>query len=164
MVRECDHTSVGLLVWKDDKLLLIERGKPPFGLAPPAGHVDDRASYERAAREELREEVGLEALELVLVAEGRKNNPCRRPKGTWHYWKIYHVSSFGGSLSPSPSETKRTGWFDRNELLHLALRTEQYLNGDLDEHSWQASPGLEPIWYDWFTELRILPARPAMVR
>lgn len=148
-------------MWKDDKLLLIERRKPPFGFAPPAGHVDGRPSYESAARAELREEVGLEALDLALVADGRKNNPCRRPKGTWHHWKIYKVSSFAGSLSPSPSETKRSVWCDRNELLHLALRTRQYLKGNLDEDRWQASPGLEPVWYDWFTELGILPAQPA---
>lgn len=161
MVRECDHTSVGLLLWKDDRLLLIERGKPPFGFAPPAGHVDDRESYESAARQELTEEVGLEALELKLVAEGRKNNPCRRPNGTWHHWKIYEVFSFAGSLSPSPSETKRVGWYDRTALLHLASRTAQYLEGKLDQSTWEASPGLEPVWYDWLTELDILAAPTA---
>ena len=59
MTKKCDHTSVGMLVWKEDKLLLIERKKPPFGFALPAGHVDGDDSFEVAAKRELEEEVGL---------------------------------------------------------------------------------------------------------
>jgi len=31
--------------WQNDKLLLIERKKFPFGFAPPAGHVDGDADF-----------------------------------------------------------------------------------------------------------------------
>ena len=46
---KCDHTSVGILVWKDSKLLLIERKNFQFGFAPPAGHLDGDF-YEEAAK------------------------------------------------------------------------------------------------------------------
>ena len=72
MAKVCDHTSVGMLVYKDDKILLIERKKYPFGFATPAGHIDNKGSYENAAREELEEEVGLKAKSLKLLTEGKK--------------------------------------------------------------------------------------------
>jgi len=31
-----------MIVAQDDKLLLIERGKPPYGFAAPAGHISLR--------------------------------------------------------------------------------------------------------------------------
>lgn len=39
MPKICDHTSVGMFVWRGGKLLLIERAKFPFGFAVPAGHL-----------------------------------------------------------------------------------------------------------------------------
>ena len=57
MSAKCDHTSVGILVWKEEKLLLIERKNFPFGFAPPAGHLDGD-TYEEAAKRELLEETG----------------------------------------------------------------------------------------------------------
>jgi len=49
-LKNCDHTGVGIHVWRNGKLLLIERKKFPFGFAPPAGHVDGRQSFEVAAK------------------------------------------------------------------------------------------------------------------
>lgn len=137
-----------MLVWKDGKLLLVERRKPPFGLAPPSGHVGDRASFEEAARAELKEEVGLEALELRLVAQADRDNPCRRRGGSWHHWKIYEVQH-AGTLQPSTSETKRAGWFSRADLSHLASKTTRYLEGNITEQDWEKDPGLEPVWHNW---------------
>jgi len=81
MTKTCDHTSVGIIVRQGDKFLLIERMKFPFGFAPPAGHVDGDESFEIAARRELTEEVGLEAVSIKLLFEGRKENVCRRHDG-----------------------------------------------------------------------------------
>ncbi|MEK9177792.1 MAG: NUDIX hydrolase, partial [Patescibacteria group bacterium] len=60
MSKICDHKSVGMFIWNDDKLLLIERGKRPYGFAVPAGHVDGDKTFEIAAIRELKEEVGLD--------------------------------------------------------------------------------------------------------
>jgi len=107
MTKQCDHKCVGMLAWKDSKLLLIERKKFPFGFAPPAGHCDeDNDDFEKAAKRELLEEVGLEAQNLELAAEGRKETPCRRENGTWHYWKIYQVEAEGENLPLCPSGVK----------------------------------------------------------
>ncbi len=43
MPKICDNKVVGIIVLRDNKMLLIERKKFPFGFAPPAGHLDDNA-------------------------------------------------------------------------------------------------------------------------
>ena len=155
MTKICDHKSVGMLVWKEDELLLIERRKPPFGFAPPAGHVDEDNSFEVAAKRELEEEVGLKVKSIELLVEGRKENPCRREDGTWHYWKIYGVET-EGEMKKSQEETKQAGFYSREKLKELSERTEKYIQGEIKEKEWEKSPGIEPVWYEWLRELKII--------
>ena len=115
MDKTCDHTSVGVLVWRDKKLLLIERKKFPFGFAPPAGHVDGDVSFEVAAKRELAEEVDLWARDLRLIFAGRKENLCQRQDGNWHEWKIYEAE-VEGEIKASQDETKSFGWFGKEQL------------------------------------------------
>lgn len=82
IMKDCDNKSVDVLVWRDGKLLLIERMKFPPGFAPPAGHIDEFSSFEEASKKELMEEAGLTTTTLRLVAEERKNNMCRRDGGS----------------------------------------------------------------------------------
>ena len=156
MAKKCDHTSVGMLVHRGDTFRLIERMNPPVGFAPPAGHVDDFGSFEEAARQELKEEVGLDMKGLTLLAEGRRENPCRREDGNWHYWKIYELNA-DGTVQRSESETKQAHFYTRNDLLSLADKTEKYIRGSISQTDWERSPGLEPVWYEWLKELKIIP-------
>ncbi|NCN22468.1 NUDIX hydrolase [Candidatus Falkowbacteria bacterium] len=155
MANKCDNKSVGMLVWRDEKLLLIERKKKPFGFAPPAGHLDGDNSFEQAAKRELKEEVGLDANKIELIIEGRKENPCRREGGTWHYWKIYKIEA-NGEVKRSEDETKQANFFTKDDLLSLALKTEQYINGRITQEDWEKSPGLEIVWYEWLKKLQII--------
>ncbi|MCR4322647.1 MAG: NUDIX domain-containing protein [Candidatus Azambacteria bacterium] len=155
MSHECDHSSVGMLVWRDEKLLLLERKLPPFGFAPPAGHVDGDALFEDAAMRELREEVGLTADSLKLLVEGRKDNTCRRSGGSWHYWKIYEVIA-GGVVQGSAEETKQVNFVSKDVLLQLVEKTKRYIRKEISDDEWEASPGLEPVWYEWLQELKII--------
>jgi len=142
-------------VWQNDKLLLIERKKPPFGFAPPAGHVDKDTSFEVAAKRELEEEVGLEVKNIEFLIEGRKDNPCRREGGSWHYWKIYQIEATG-EIKRSEDETKQAIFYKKEDLLLLASKTEKYFRGDIEQNEWEKSPGLEPVWYEWLKELKTI--------
>lgn len=151
----CDNKSVGMIIKNGENILLIERKKFPFGFAPPAGHVDDKGSFENAAKEETEEEVGLTPRNVELILEGRKENPCRREGGTWHYWKIYQFEA-DGEIKRSEDETKQAGWFSVDQIKSLVQRTKSYLAGEILEEEWQQSPGLEPVWVEWFKELKII--------
>jgi ADP-ribose pyrophosphatase YjhB (NUDIX family) len=146
---------VGVLVWRDEKLLLIERARGAVGFALPAGHVDDDSSYEESAKRELQEEVGLIAQKLTLVAEGRKENSCRRQDGTWHYWKLYQAETVG-EVERSIDETKQANWYTKEEIKELAYRTQMYMKGGISNEEWVVQPGLEPVMYEWFKELKIV--------
>lgn len=152
MTPTCDHKSVGVLVWKSGSLLTIERRKPPFGWALPAGHVDDSPSFESAAIRELWEETGLSTGEIREVFDARKPNPCRRVGGTWHHWKLFAVRAFG-RIRPEPLEVKRIAWRSPNDLLLLRTMTRRYLRGTTSERVWALEPGLEPVWYEMLEEL-----------
>ncbi|NVN97029.1 NUDIX hydrolase [Candidatus Nomurabacteria bacterium] len=155
MANICDHKSVGMLVYKEDKILLIERGRSPFAFAMPAGHVDEDATFEEAAIRELKEEVGVDAKSIELVAEGRKENKGRRVDCTWHYWKIYKVE-VEGKIDRSLDETKQAGFYSIDQIKIFAERTEKYLNKEIEEEEWNKNPGLEPVMYEWFKELKII--------
>lgn len=121
--KYCDHTSVGILIFDErGHVLLIDRGTFPFGLAPPAGHVDDHANFEEAAKAEAFEEVGVEVREIELVSEGRRENPCRRVNGTWHYWKVFQTTASSDvTLALSQREVKSARWYSMEQLADLGV-------------------------------------------
>jgi ADP-ribose pyrophosphatase YjhB (NUDIX family) len=142
--KYCDHTSVGIVIYNEkNEILLIERGTFPFGMAVPAGHIDEHASYEEAAIAEAKEEVGLDIYDLELIAEGRRDNPCRRVNGTWHYWKIFKAKA-KGEVVLSEREAKRAEWCNQARLIELGMVKEK-------------NKTIEPVWLDWFSKLNILP-------
>ncbi len=151
----CDHTSVGLVVYKGDSILLIERNQFPFGFAAPAGHVDGDPDFETAARRELQEETGLQAETLEPLLEKRVENECKREDGTWHQWNIYRAT-VSGETKPNEDEVKQLGWYSRDEIMELAGKTESLRAGNISEEEWNANPGLEPVWYDFFKMLEII--------
>ena len=153
MKAVCDHTSVGILVFRDGKLLIIDRKRPPLGLATPAGHVDkhgnpddpEEKQFEAAAIAELEEETGLRAVGLTLIAEGDKGNQCRRLLGTWHHWRIY-LAEAEGELRPSTEETRGHLWCSRDQMNRLLAGESIMVNG--------REAGLEPVWHEWFSEIQ----------
>ena len=155
-IEKCTNASVGMIVKKDNKVLLIERKRFPFGFAPPAGHVDDGENYEDAAKRELNEEVGIDSDDIKLLIEGRKENKCRRPGGDWHYWKIYEAHYKNAKITIQKEEAKNAGWYTVDEIKKLAEKNEKYLAKEILDEKWKLSPGIEPVWYGWFKELNII--------
>ena len=61
-----------------------------------------------------------------------------------------------GELIGSEDEVNQVEFVSKDLLLELTGKTEKYRNGEISETDWQNSPGLEPVWYDWFKELKII--------
>lgn len=146
-VEPCNNTSAGILVWRNHQLLLIERRKPPYGWAPPAGHVDDGETYLQAAHRELFEEVGLEARFMRRLFAGRCQNRCRRPGGDFHHWQVFEASCDGEPVR-SEDETRSIRWVTRDELDELSELSLVHITANADADTWRHRPGLEPVWMD----------------
>jgi 8-oxo-dGTP pyrophosphatase MutT (NUDIX family) len=153
METRCDNTSVGIILEnKIGEILLLNRAKFPFGLAAPAGHIDNHGSPEQAMIDEVSEEVGLyiasKSLEKVIDAR-RIDNKCRRAEGDHHYWTVFRASNVEGEFEPSADETLGVEWVSLDRLNELSKST-------IDREDTPASRGdqvLEPIWLSFFTEL-----------
>ncbi len=63
------HTGVGVVVWRDDQVLLIKRGKAPFKgqWSIPGGTLEFGESLHSAALRELKEETAVEANIVGLI-------------------------------------------------------------------------------------------------
>jgi ADP-ribose pyrophosphatase YjhB (NUDIX family) len=154
--KMCDHTSVGMLILNQaNEVLLIERKKPPFGWAAPAGHVDGDPSFEVAAARELQEEVGLSTVSSELVLDERIDNPCRRVGGSWHHWKVYRMN-VTGKIEQSKDEVKDHRWTGAVALRLLLEKTQSYENGEMTAQEWETDPGIEPVWRYIFEKVNIL--------
>ena len=128
------HYSVGALIEKNGKYLLIDRVQPPYGFAGIAGHIDAGEDPVQALVREVKEESGLTVQEYHLCFEEEvPNNVCS--KGiTVHYWYLYECK-VSGEIQKNTKETKSIGWYSKEELKRLKL---------------------EPVWQYWFKKLKIL--------
>lgn len=156
-IKKCDNRSAGVHIFnKNAEMLLIKRMKEPFGWAPPAGHCDeDGKNFKKAAKREVKEEVGLSVKSVRFLLDKKLPNPCRRG-GKWHHWNIFWAIKWKGSVRRSKTETKSADWFKRNEIVAMAMRTEMYLKGKISEKEWEKNPGIEVVWYKIFKILKII--------
>jgi ADP-ribose pyrophosphatase YjhB (NUDIX family) len=114
--------GVSASVWRDGKVLLVERGKEPRGLwAFPGGHVEPGERLEAAAARELLEETGLTAsfTELLGFYE------VIRRDGAGEVSLHYVIACFLGHAGPgepvAQSDAAAALWADPEDLGGYAL-------------------------------------------
>ena len=129
------HRSVGAIIKKNSKILMIDRAYFPFGWACPAGHIDDDETPEQALIREVKEETSLDIKTYkLLIHEFVSWNECvQGVKG--HDWYVYEVGEWQGKVMQNKREEKAVGWFNRHQIKKLEL---------------------EEIWQYWFKKLKIL--------
>jgi 8-oxo-dGTP diphosphatase len=115
-------------------VLLIKRARPPFQgqFALPGGFVEIDEPLAAAARRELREETGLEGIDLTQIKAF--GDPDRDPRG-----RVISIA-YGAFLSPNQetdpqaaSDAADAGWhplsdlpplaFDHREIIHTAYQS-----------------------------------------
>ncbi len=128
------HYSVGALIKKGDRYLLIDRAILPFGFAGLAGHVDEGEIPRESLKREVKEESGLDVGKCKLLFEEELDwNWCSTGMQI-HYWYLYECE-VTGKMKRSFEETKSIGWYTADEIKELTL---------------------EPAWKYWFEKLGII--------
>jgi 8-oxo-dGTP pyrophosphatase MutT (NUDIX family) len=128
------HSSVGALIERDGKYLLIERAVPPLGFAGVAGHVDEGEDERQAVVREVKEEVGFDVRDPKLLFEEELDGNWCSKGVTSHYWYLFHCP-VSGDLVRSMRETKSAGWYSKEEIKKMTL---------------------EPAWEYWFKKLEVI--------
>jgi 8-oxo-dGTP diphosphatase len=123
--------GVGGIVFKDDQVLLVKRGKEP-GLGRwsiPGGVVDLGETAARALKREIQEETGLivEVMELVKVFERILTDAQSRVQ--YHYVLLDYLCRFKAGEPQAASDVLEAWFFHLSQLqdLHLADETEQLI-------------------------------------
>ena len=128
------HFSVGAVIEREGKYLLIDRKNPPLGYASVAGHVDEGEEPEEALLREVKEESGFDVVSAELLFETfMPQNRCVYTIDA-HQWYVYKVE-IQGTIIHNIAEAKSIGWYTKEEISKLPL---------------------EPVWDQWFRELGIL--------
>ena len=128
------HYTVGAIIERDGKYLLIDRALPPYGWAGVAGHLSDGEDPDDAIIRKVNEEVGLEVItKKILYREEVPWNTCRLCVDC-HYWNLYKCE-IKGDVSIDPEGAKSYDWVSKEGISKLKL---------------------EPVWNYWFRKLRII--------
>jgi ADP-ribose pyrophosphatase YjhB (NUDIX family) len=106
--------AVDLVVRKSGKILLEQRGRPPFeGMhCLPGGHVEYNETVEKAALRELKEETSIDAKLIGIL--GVFSDPNRDPRG--QRISTIFVADWLGGEPIGADDAKSAEWFDESDL------------------------------------------------
>ncbi len=118
--------GVGAVVWRDGRVLLIRRGKPPRAgqWSLPGGAQELGETVLEAARREVREETGLELawVEPLTVVDSITRDAHGAVR--WHYTLVDVVAEAAAGEPRPGSDAAEVGWFALDELDGLGLWAE----------------------------------------
>ncbi len=59
-------------------------------------------------------------------------------------------------MDHSRREAKSVGWYSEEEIALMMVRTKEYLEKRISESDWEENPGIEPVWVEWFEEIKLV--------
>lgn len=118
--------GVGVVVWRDDKFLLVRRGKAPNQgqWSLPGGAQQLGETVFEAARREIMEETALdvEILGLVDVVDGIKVDD--RGRVQFHYTLVDVVAQSNLGEAVAGDDATAVDWYQLDDLADLGLWSE----------------------------------------
>lgn len=118
--------GVGAVVWRDDRVLLIRRGKPPrMGQwSLPGGAQRLGETLREAVTREVREETGLELsdVRLLTTVDLVERDPDGRVR--YHYTLVDFTAEAPLGEPVAGDDAAEVAWFARGELPGLGLWSE----------------------------------------
>src|SRR5262245_35436683 len=110
--------GVGVVIWHGDRVLLVQRGKPPRvgHWSLPGGAQQLGETVAEAARREVMEEVGLdvELGDIVATVDMIERDPDDRIR--YHYTLIDFVAEAPSAALRPASDAADAGWFSVGEV------------------------------------------------
>ena len=115
--------GVGALIFEDNKVLLIERGKEPLKgyWSLPGGAVETGERLEDAVRRELLEETGLHVNPLYMAEVFERIMPDSAGGAEYHYVLLDYVCGVTGGRLCASSDASRVEWVSMQVLPDLLL-------------------------------------------
>lgn len=130
------RVAVGAFVFKDDRILLVQRGQSPAkGLwAIPGGSMELGETLQEAAEREIREETGLviRAREPVFTFDVIERDDTGRIR--YHYVIVDVLAEYvSGTLQPG-DDARDARWVSAQEMgrLEMSRRTREVLAKQFD--------------------------------
>jgi len=120
------HFSVGAIIKKQNKILIIERKLPPPGYAAIAGHIDEKETPLKALEREIKEETDLTLISKKLLFKKliiQKEDCVSKSKN--HKWYVYDCKC-KGEIKPAQKEVKSIDYLTIKQIkrLHKQKRLE----------------------------------------
>lgn len=115
--------GVGALIFDGDRVLLVERGKPPLEgyWSLPGGLVEASERLEDAVVREVKEETGLSVTAQRMATVFERIMPDANGECEYHYVLVdFYCSVTGGALEAG-DDSKSARWFPFAELPSLLL-------------------------------------------
>lgn len=129
--RPLPRIGVSACVWRDGKVLLVERGKEPFKgkWSLPGGSLEFGETVREAARRELAEETGIEADldRLVDIDDAIMRNAAGEPLA--HYSVVCFTGHWRRGEAEPRDDVSAVQWATLNALdrLDMTPRTAVYI-------------------------------------
>jgi 8-oxo-dGTP diphosphatase len=118
--------GIGVVVWHDDRVLLVRRSKPPRRgqWSLPGGAQQLGETVAEAARREVREEVDVEVElgEIIATVDFIERDPDHRVR--YHYTLIDFTADAMSPVLRPGSDAADARWFEVAEIETLGLWSE----------------------------------------
>ena len=118
--------GVGVVVWRDDRVLLVKRGRPPRQgqWSIPGGVQRLGETVVEAARREVREETGLDidVIDVVAVVDSIERDDDRLVR--YHYTLVDLLAEWRGGEARAGDDARATAWVGTDELSRYRLWEE----------------------------------------
>jgi 8-oxo-dGTP diphosphatase len=118
--------GVGIVVWHGERVLLVQRGRPPRvgQWSLPGGAQELGETLADAARREVREETGLvvELGDVIATVDLIERDPDGRVR--YHYALIDYTAEARESVLCPGDDAAAAAWFELDQIEGLGLWSE----------------------------------------